>query len=158
MTSAKQRRLAAFAATDRSHTGRHNDWVRMVPFARYDLQTGAILEAGQMPVAALDRIEAEKGWRYLRRAADPALHFVDVAADPPRRRARSSCPARLEGTTLRSLPVPCIVTVTDPAGERTVIDCDVDALALSFEFPGTYRLNVASVPYTDGEFELEVGQ
>jgi len=158
--SPKQRRLAAFAAGDRSHTGRHNDWDRLTPFARYCPETGRILETGGMSLAALERLEADRGWVYLRQSADPGLHYVDLSGVRPRRRARAACPARLEGDLLSGLPIPCTVTVTDPAGDVTTIDvtpgdADATALLLGCDYPGRYRVRVASVPYTDGEFVME---
>lgn len=156
MTSARQRRLDAFAAGDRSHGGRHNDWDRLTPFGRYDPVTGEILEAGSMSVAALDRLEMDRGWTYLRQAVQLGVHYVDVSGASPRRRARSACRARLEGQILTGLPVPCTVTVIDPAGDATVIDADAPELDLRCAFPGRYQVRVVSVPHTDAEFVMEV--
>jgi len=156
MTSPKQRRLAAFAAGDRSHTGRHNDWDRLTPFVRYCPETGRILEAGAMSVAAVARMEADCGWSYLRQSADRDLHYVDLSGASPRRRVRSACPARLDGQALSGLPVPCVIIVTDPAGASTTIEADAPALLLQCDYPGRYRVHVASIPHTDGAFEMEV--
>lgn len=161
MTSPKQRRLAAFAASDRSHVGRHNDWDRLTPFARYCPETGCILETGSMSLAALAQLEADRGWAYLRQSAQPDLHFVDLSGLTPRRRARTACPARLDGDVLTDLPAPCVVTITDPAGDATTIDVTpadgaAPALLLECAYPGRYRVHVASIPHTDGEFDMEI--
>lgn len=155
MTSAKQRRLVAFAAGDRSHTGRHNDWDRLTSFARYCPETGCILESGSMSLAALEQLEADRGWAYLRQSARPDLHYVDLSGLKPRRRARLACPASLDGRTLNGLPVPCIITVIDPAGDTHTVEGDATALELRCAYPGRYRIRVTSIPHTDGEFDME---
>lgn len=156
MTSAKSRRLAAFEASDRSITGRHNDWDRMTPFTRYDPETGAILETGDMAVAALDQMETTKGWAVIRQASERNTHYVDISGLKPRRRCCPTCPATLDGTTLTGLPVPCTITITDESWERTVIENDEPSLKLMFDYPGAYAVTVRSVPYTDGVFTIEV--
>lgn len=154
MASPKARRLAAFDSADRSISGRHNDWDRMTPFTRYDPATGEIIETGDMSVAALDRLEAG-GWTCLRQKSQPAVHYVDISGEAPRRRCRKACPAVLTGSTFSNLPSPCTVMITDETFERTCISCDDQALALTFDYPGTYVLTVRAPAYTDGVFTIE---
>lgn len=156
MTSSKQRRLAAFAASDRSHVGRHNDWDRLTSFARYCPETGRILETGSMSLAALDRLEADRGWAYLRQAAQPDLHYVDLSGLTPRRRAKTACPAQINGYILSGQPAESQVTVTDAAGDVTPIDHNGEPVAFQFAFPGAYVIRVASIQHTDGVYSVEV--
>lgn len=148
--------MAAFEASDRTITGRHNDWDRMTPFTRYDADTGAILETGDMAIAALAQLETARGWSVIRQASQRDTHYVDVSGLKPRRRCCAASPAALNGTTLTGLPVPCTVTITDEAWLQTVLECSEPSLELAFDYPGAYAVTVRAVPYTDGVFTIEV--
>ena len=128
--------------------------MRPTPFTRFDPATGEVLETGNMTIGGVRHLEAQTGWSYLTRPARLGLDYVDLPAQLITE--RSPCPAILDGATLRNLPAPCIVTVTDAAGARTEVAADAPELALEFDFPGSYAIRVRSIPHLDGEFSIEV--
>jgi hypothetical protein len=79
---------------------------------------------------------------------------VDV--QKKKRRAKKPSPAVLDGTVLRSLPVPCRIEVAPEAGPPQAFDVDEPELQLEFDHPGTYRVTITAVPYLPAELEVVV--
>lgn len=155
MTSARQRREAAFIAADRDRaTGLPNEWFETTPFIRFDPATGEILEHGHMSLAGLRLLEETQGWTWLPQSGRPDLHYVNPATG--RRRVKATCPAVLDGMMLRNLPQPCRIEIAEgTTGAQVYAETEAE-VELSFDHPGTYTVWVLSVPYTPGEFVVTV--
>jgi hypothetical protein len=126
-----------------------------VPFVRY-LPDGTITDMGRMGPAHIES-ERAAGGRILAISGKADVHYIDLSGDRPQRRAKSSCPATLDGLTLRDLPLPCRIEISDPAGgTRTYEEADAAVLELAFDHPGTYRVRVLSAPHTPGAWTVEV--
>jgi hypothetical protein len=139
-------------------------------FVRYDPQTGAVLESGQMGHGMILK-QIEAGQSYLttpelsRDEATAALttHYVDISTPSPSLRAKTPFPGTLSGMEITGLPVPCRVGIQTPFTpaqgwwEAVWHDWDEPEIELSFENPGTYRVTVTSVQHLDGVFEVTGG-
>ena len=128
------------------------NWFVMTPFVRYEPDTGEILEQGQMSFSAIKHLEQENGWRYLREAGSSNTHYVDVSAATVRE--KTACPAMLDGLTLRSLPQPCSIEISNPIGAPTIYDMAAPEVALEFDHPGSYRVRILSVSHLPGAFAV----
>jgi hypothetical protein len=111
----------------------------------YRQQLNRAIKAGA-PIIAFDRPGAVAEDLLTRAHVDPATRQL---------RDKTICPATLDGLTLASLPTPCTIHITDPAGTITY-EVDEPALALSFPHLGTYGLRISSAPFLDGEFTVTV--
>lgn len=151
--SAKQKRLQTFLATDRDVTGVHNDWSRRTPFARYNPETGEIYATGTMSLAAIRHEEETLGVHLILEKADPTMHFVKNGC----KRFKSSCPAVLDGVTLRNCPVPSRLTIIEQ-GSRTQEEFDITDPTVEIGVPpaGDYVLILRSAPHTDGIYRIIV--
>ncbi|MFE1601640.1 hypothetical protein [Methylobacterium sp. ID0610] len=128
----------------------------ILPFVRY-ADDGTILSSGSMAKGHIEAERAETG-RILQTSGRPDTHYIDLSGEEPRRRTKSSCPATLDGHTLRNLPIPCNVEVSVPLYDapRVYRIASPADLTLSFEHPGSYRVRVISAPHTPGEFTVEM--
>lgn len=152
---ARAEHIARMDAEDREPDGTHRDWYRVVDYVRYDPATGAILAFGQMSKAAVaheDSLYDDDGYLIAKGHRD--THWVDVAAQELRE--KTACPAVLDGVTLRDLPVPCTITVTDHTGATSEHACTDGMAECEFEYPGTYTLTITSVPHLPGTYQVVI--
>jgi hypothetical protein len=154
VTSAKQRRQQAFLAANRDIThGIPNDWFRSTPFLRYDPQTGEILSSGVMSLGGIKHQIENDGQHFLLMTGDRHNFWVDV--EKKKRRMKAACPAVLDGLTLRNVPVPSVLKVTDPSTPFvTEYEIADDTVELEFDYPGTYTVTICSVRHKDGTYEV----
>ena len=122
-------------------------YVLAAPFCRYDEQ-GNIVEWGQMQIGFLEEA-IERGERVLalRGVVHANTHWVDPATRACY--AKTEMPGRVDGLTIRNLPVPCTFQV-----EGQTYTCDDGKIELEFAFPGTYQVVVRSVPHLERVFEV----
>lgn len=130
----------------------HPDFVVQLPFVRFDTGTGEITSTGMMARAHILRERLETGGTIIG-SGHYATHHVDLATRTVRE--KTACPARLDGMTLRGLPMPCRIEISNPSGEPSVYPNDEAAeLDLAFDHPGTYAVRVLSVPHRPGAFTV----
>lgn len=112
----------------------------MTVFAKYD-ETGRVLFHGDVPESML----ALQGERIFAGEIDGHTHYVvDGAA-----RLRPKSRAVRVGDNLMNLPIPCTILINGRAYE-----CKDGVAALTFTYPGTYRVIVQAFPFLDAEFEI----
>lgn len=129
-----------------------DELMRSVPFVRFDPATGEITQHGSMQrvllnelIAAGEPVKAEAGsWQG---------HFVHRSGAV---RAKSPCPARLDGTVLRDLPVPCRIEIRIDGHAPIVSRHDEPDLALEFAHPGAYAVRVTAIAYLPITFAVAV--
>ncbi|MEZ2310888.1 hypothetical protein AB6809_30010 [Paraburkholderia sp. RCC_158] len=106
---------------------------------------GRIVVVGFVPRYMIAAQVPPEGGSVLEGAGDPLTDYVAAGAIA----RRPVCTAALDGTTLKSLPVPCTITI-----DGTAHDCTDDHCDLSFSHPGTYRVTVSAWPMLDATFEV----
>lgn len=92
-------------------------------------------------------LQEKEGHRYMPGWLDGATHYVKEGAVA----ARPANSARLDGMTLRDLPVPCGIVID---GVR--YDCDEPTAELELTVPKTYQIQVDAFPMTDATFEVTI--
>lgn len=116
----------------------------------YRADSGEILR-----IASAPEVEAERN-------VLPGEAFIlsDVLPDPRAQYvvdgalvSRPAGPAALVGNELQNLPVPALIVVQSTLSRRVFYSGEATQ-ALSFDFPGTYRVWVQAFPYLDTEFSL----
>lgn len=89
----------------------------------------------------------QQGELYVAGWHDADTHYVhhgEVVRRPPN-------PARLDGMTLRDLPVPCAIVI-----DGTRYECADHEAELELPVAKTYRITVEAFPMVDATFDLEV--
>lgn len=163
MSDASTAPLAARGSFDvlpLDRSGVADEWRWIVPYVRYLPETGQVVEAGRQAVGALRRLSEAGIGCYLELEAGAAhdlglttTHFVDVGGTgllTP----KGACPAALDGATLRGLPQPCTIEVSDPAGTARYPWSGGAELVLTANHPGIYAVRVLSARCLPGEFEV----
>lgn len=151
----RARELEWLDANDRTSDGIRKDHFRTVEFVSYDPVTGEIHSAGYNSVADLRHEAQQFGTIFLAKRGRLGLDYVDVPTLEVM--PRLPCPASIDGLTIKKLPVPCLVTVTDEAGLSSEHRCEgVIGAELEFEDPGTYSVLIQSVKYLDGTYRVVV--
>ena len=135
-------------------TGIPADWHTSTYFARIDPETGAILETGYMPVAGLAMLAGQFEALYAAVQADAETQYMKLPEMVLTE--RTPCPARLDRTTLRDLPVPCRIEITNPGDLPSRYDWQAATAALTFDHPGSYEIRVKAVPHRDGVFTVTI--
>ena len=115
----------------------------MMNFTIHD-NAGRILRTG-FCVAGQERAQARVGEYMVPEAADLDAHYVKDGAVVN----RPANPARLIGTTLLNLPVPCVVKIN-----AREYDCDEPTADLCLTHVGTYKIKVSAFPYLDAQFDV----
>lgn len=110
----------------------------------YEVETGRVITLAAMQPEVWDLARTEKngliaGWH------DAATHYVSNGVAT----RRPANPARLDGMTLRDLPVPCVIVID---GAR--YDCADTTAELDFPVAKTYRIAVDAFPTQDATFEV----
>jgi hypothetical protein len=135
------------------------DYVTPAPYVAYEAD-GTIVAAGRCGLGFItDRIAA--GERVLI-AQVPlvagevgAARYVDLATRTVRE--KTPCPARLDGLTLRDLPLPCRIEIANPGGPPTLYpETEATEIDLAFDHPGSYAVRVLSAPHLAGAFTVVV--
>ncbi len=134
----------------------------------YDKATGEITQAMRAaPEAAamlvtdkvgMCEIEGEApqlsgtaGWDFIQ------AHHVDTRGFHPKVVEKAPCPARLDGHTLRDLPLPCQILITRPGDDPTTYDEDTDrVVTIDFDHVGEYTVRVLSRGFLPGTFTATV--
>lgn len=80
-----------------------------------------------------------KGWH------DEASAYI--SGNRPHKRPAN--PARLDGMTLRDLPVPCVVDI-----DGTAYSCETPSVELDLPYSKTYAVKVLAFPMQDAAFEV----
>lgn len=62
---------------------------------------------------------------------------------------RPVSPAKIDGSRLYDLPVPCVVKINDKE-----YPCDEDHADLEFNLPGVYNVSVLAFPLLDASFQV----
>jgi hypothetical protein len=106
---------------------------------------GRILYHARMPYAMFPFQSPPPGGRFVVGFGSAETHYVK--GDEVLERPAST--AVLDGMTLKSLPVPCTITL-----EGVEHDCTDDTCELSFSHPGTYTVTVSAWPMFDAIFEV----
>ncbi|MBB2918111.1 hypothetical protein [Cupriavidus alkaliphilus] len=92
-------------------------------------------------------LQENEGKRFWPGWPDGATHYVKEGALVE----RPVNTARLDGMTLRDLPVPCVIVID---GAR--YDCDEPLAELDLSGPGMYAVTVEAFPALDASFVVEV--
>jgi hypothetical protein len=106
---------------------------------------GEIVMWGSMPHYMISDQSAPDGGSVVLGEGQPKTHYVKNGQSV----ARPANPAVLDGVTLKSLPVPCTITL-----EGVDHECTDDTCELSFSHPGTYPVKVSAWPMLDATFEV----
>lgn len=108
---------------------------------------GRIIMTGFMPEEVVAGTAEANGLQYApgRLDADRETEYVKDGVLTP----RPASTAVQDGHWLRSLPVPCTITVGEVA-----VECDEPDVELVFDIPGIYQVKVSAWPYTDAQFEI----
>lgn len=105
---------------------------------------GRILRSGQCQPHML-HYQARPGESAIEgEGRDDTHHVADGQVAP-----KLPCPAVLDGTTLRNLPLPSVLLI-----EGVSYPVDDGEAELTFNLPGTYTVRVKSVAYLDQEFTV----
>ena len=112
----------------------------MTTFARYD-ERGQILFKADVPYSM---IGLQQGLIYVG-DIDAEKEYVANGVRTP----RPANPARLNGLGLVNLPSPCTIYIN-----RQPYECTETVAALTFTYPGQYRVVVSAFPYLDAEFTI----
>ncbi len=114
--------------------------------ARYLPETGRIMAVVTCPPAMAASM-AMPGEQAVYCAPDvmDTTHYVLHGAVQP----RPTCPALLDGMTLRDLPVPCAIRINGVS-----YDCAEPTAELEFDQPGAYSIRVTAWPYRNADFEV----
>ncbi|POB00170.1 hypothetical protein C2134_02965 [Chromobacterium sinusclupearum] len=115
-----------------------------ISIIEYD-EAGCIVQVG---IAPLENVELEfaMGKALLQGEADPAQHYVrdgEILLRPDN-------PARLDGLTLHSLPVPCRIIIDGQSYDCADAECE-----LSFAHPGRHSITVEAWPARAASWEVE---
>ncbi|WP_225547308.1 hypothetical protein [Chromobacterium violaceum] len=115
-----------------------------IDIIEYDPETGRIQQTGNSPPENVAQA-MRAGKSLIEGVADPLTQYVLNG----RLAARPRNPARLEGLTLRDLPVPCEVVI-----DGRVYPCPDAECELSFGRAGQHEIWVQAWPVQEAYFEV----
>ncbi|MBM2884912.1 hypothetical protein JFK97_10985 [Chromobacterium phragmitis] len=112
---------------------------------QFDPATGRIIQTGS---SRLENVEIDRacGQSIIAGMANALTEYVRDGAIV----SRPSNPARLDGMTLRSLPVPCQIII-----DGRVYECSDSECALSFSHPGHHVVTVEAWPMQSATWEID---
>ncbi|MBM2883900.1 hypothetical protein JFK97_05810 [Chromobacterium phragmitis] len=111
---------------------------------QFDPETGRIIQTGTSRPENIE-IDRAHGQSIIEGIADALTEYVRNGAIAP----RPASPARLDGMTLRDLPVPCRIIIDGQS-----YDCADAECALSFAHPGLHVVSVEAWPAQSATFEV----
>lgn len=112
----------------------------MTTFAKYD-DSGRVLFNADVPESM---IELQGGMIYIGEIDGSTQYVLNGV-----KTQRPANPARRQGACLVNLPAPCTIQING-----TPYACADTTAALSFTYPGEYRVTVSAFPYLDAQFDL----
>lgn len=114
-----------------------------INYVRSDAQ-GRIIQWGTMRADVVASVESEG---FIPGQGTTDTHYVanGVVFE------KATCPAYLDGMTLRNVPVPATLTI-----DGTTYEATEPTIELSFNLPGTYKLLIESIPHLTLTLEVTV--